>query len=152
MTEFEAAALSELRAQTALLRRLVDGQATTAPPLADRFLAAAHRALGAAPFDAATLVRLAQQPLSSRRDLCGCVREVVDDVHAPGAGRRLGRWLARHRGYLTASEFRLENLRETRAGAAWRVLPPAGFDGKTRDSDDASVLLTEWIRRGTDPA
>jgi hypothetical protein len=104
-----------------------------AAPLADRALAAIDGVLGAEPFDAGRLLALARERVPGRARLRAVVVEVVRDLDAPGAGRRLGRWLAQHVGYATAScEFRLENPHETRNGAAYRVVHAAEVATETR--------------------
>lgn len=127
LIELQRQQLAELRA----LRAELQAQRQATP--ADELLQAVHQVLGGDAFDAGRLVRLAREPLSTRRRLRLAVIAIVGDLQVDGAGKRLGRWLARHRGHITADcDFRLENPRETRSGASYRVARVAEVADESR--------------------
>lgn len=138
MTRAESATvvalLSELLVEMRALRAELGAQRAAAP-LFDRTLEAIENVLGDEPFDAARLLSLSCERVPGRARLRAVVVAIVRDPDAPGAGRRLGRWLAQHAGDASAScEFRLQNSHQTRNGSGYRVVRIAGVASETRAS------------------
>jgi hypothetical protein len=124
--------LRELLAEVRALRADLAAQRAAAP-LADRVIEAIEHVVGGEAFDATRVIRLARERVPGRERLRAAIAEIVRDLYAPGAGRRLGRWLAQHVGSVTASgDFRLENSAQTRNGAGYRVARVAGVAHETR--------------------
>lgn len=98
------------------------------PPLADRLLEAVYAVLACETFDANTLMEICATPLSTRQGLREIVIQITRSISSPGAGRRLGRFLAQHRDHV-AGDLRLVAVGAGRSGRQWRV---ASFADITR--------------------
>lgn len=110
------AILAEVRGLRADLRRTA-----TAAPLADRLVQAVRGLLEGAKFNQAQLLALANSRLSTRLALRSVVEDIVGDVDQPGAGRRLGRFLAANMQHQVEG-LRLVSLSKGRDGRVYRIV------------------------------
>jgi len=108
------AILAELRGLRADMRR----QSVTAP-LADRLILAAHPVVDQ-PFNQAELLARAASRLSSRLELRAVVDDVCRGLDLPGAGRRLGRFLADNVQH-EVEGLRLVYVGKSRRGRVYRI-------------------------------
>jgi hypothetical protein len=112
------ALLREIRAEMRELRAEVRELRRAQAPLADRLVRAIHRAIAGEPFAAGRLLDLASTRLSTRAELRAVLVGVVGDLEAPGAGRKLGKFLAANS--REWDELRLVALGKSRDGLLYR--------------------------------
>lgn len=122
--------LAELRGFRADLRR-----DRAAAPLADRLIVAVHATVGGEAFTAASLCALAKSPLAIRLELHAICDDIARGLDLPGAGRRVGRFLAKNLHY-EADGLRLISLGKVRGGGAYKIEVAA----ETRNPKNLSVF------------